>query len=81
VTLASAIRQAWAACAPSAQDCRLCRHFCDDPQRLERELPGLSALSSYHAAVRAEDGLCLRHDRLVNGRSRCTAFTPSAATR
>jgi len=30
-------------------------------------------LSSAHAAVRADDGLCRLHDRYLSGRSRCAA--------
>jgi hypothetical protein len=56
------------------QTCFPCTHFCDDPARIEAELPGLSILSSAHASVRAQDGLCLRHDLLINGRRRCSSF-------
>lgn len=55
-------------------DCATCRHFCDDPGRIEAELPGLAALSSSHAAVRARDGLCLAHGLVINGGRRCAAF-------
>ncbi len=58
--------------------CVTCLHFCDDPARLEAELPGLAALSSAHASVRGRDGLCLQHHRMINGRRRCTAFAARA---
>lgn len=64
-----------AAGAGSGQPCRPCAHFCNDPARLERELPGMTALCSAAASVRAEDGLCLRHGLITNGRRRCPAFT------
>ena len=56
--------------------CRPCAHFCDDPARLKRELPGLTALSSTSASVCAQDGLCLHHGLIINGRRRCPAFSP-----
>ena len=55
--------------------CSGCEHFRNDPAWLEREIPGLSALSSAYASVRAEDGLCLRHDRYLSARSSCLQFT------
>jgi hypothetical protein len=57
-----------------AQPCAGCVHFCTDPHRTERLLPGLSVLSSAHAAVRGRDGLCLRHDRLTNGARGCDDY-------
>jgi len=56
------------------EDCRPCDHFCTDPRRIEAELPGLSALSSAHGSVRARDGLCVWHQRIINGRRRCAQF-------
>jgi len=58
-----------------AGSCAGCAHFCTDPVRIEANLPGLAALSSAHASVRARDGLCLAQDRIINGRRRCAAFT------
>jgi hypothetical protein len=54
--------------------CAACRHFDTDPARLERRLPGLSALSSAYGATRGRDGACLRHDRLVPPTSLCNQF-------
>jgi hypothetical protein len=59
------------------ETCFPCKHFCSDPVRIESALPGLSILSSAHASVTADDGLCLRHDLLINGRRRCPAFDDS----
>jgi hypothetical protein len=56
--------------------CDLCRHFDSDPWRLERALPGMSALGSGHGATRAQDGLCLLRQRLLTARSRCVSFSP-----
>ena len=57
--------------APAPLACRGCRHFRGEAQELEARLPGLSALSSAYAAVRAGDGLCLRHERYVAASSHC----------
>jgi hypothetical protein len=43
---------------------------------LESRLPGMAALSSAHAAVRADDGLCPVHDRYVASYYTCAAFVP-----
>jgi hypothetical protein len=58
--------------------CARCRHFERAPERLEAELPGLASLSSAHAAVRADDGLCAVHDRYVASYASCDAFQPLA---
>jgi hypothetical protein len=42
---------------------------------LEAVVPGLATLSSGHALVRSADGVCLLHDRLINGWWQCTSFT------
>lgn len=59
----------------AAGQCRTCAHFRDDPASLEAAFPGLTALGSGYASVRAEDGLCLRHDRYLSGRASCGEFT------
>jgi hypothetical protein len=57
-----------------ARQCRACRHFRNEPDYLEAAMPGLTALSSAYAAVRADDGLCLHHDTYLSARSTCAAF-------
>jgi hypothetical protein len=44
---------------------------------LEAALPGLRTLSSAHAAVRSEDGLCGVHDRYVAADYGCSAHEPA----
>ncbi len=56
--------------------CRDCRHFRNDPEYLEGAIKGLSALSSASASVRADDGLCLFHDRYFSAESSCADFAP-----
>jgi hypothetical protein len=58
--------------------CRSCAHFRNDPAWLERAVPGLASLGSAYAAVRDEDGLCLRHDRFTGARQTCPDRTPAA---
>ncbi len=67
--------------AETPESCFGCAHFCDDPARIEAALPGLAALSSAHAYVRAQDGLCLAFDHVINGRRRCAAFSPQGNRR
>jgi predicted adenine nucleotide alpha hydrolase (AANH) superfamily ATPase len=59
--------------------CQDCRHFSSDPAALEAALPGLAILSSAHASVRSGDGLCLFHDRLIDGGRRCASFAQAVA--
>jgi hypothetical protein len=54
-----------------ARACRTCRHFEQQPGVIESMLPGLSALSSAHASVRAEDGICALRDRYAAESSSC----------
>jgi hypothetical protein len=53
-------------------------HFRNDPAALEAALPGLNSLSSARASVRADDGLCGRHERLVGVRASCADFRAMA---
>jgi hypothetical protein len=57
------------------ESCFSCAQFCDDPADIEAALPGLAIFSSAHASVRAQDGLCLQHHRVINGRRRCADFS------
>jgi hypothetical protein len=54
--------------------CFACAHFCDDPLRIEEELPGLAILCSAHASVRSSDGLCLHRGVVANARGCCEDF-------
>ncbi|QJU58348.1 hypothetical protein HL653_11665 [Sphingomonas sp. AP4-R1] len=60
-----------------AEGCVSCRHYSNDPHQMEAALPGLSAMASAQSSVWASSGLCLRLDRVINGRRRCAAFEPS----
>ncbi|MSP93989.1 MAG: hypothetical protein EXR00_01860 [Alphaproteobacteria bacterium] len=60
--------------------CRNCRHFRNDPAYLEAAIKGLSAMSSAWGSVRADDGLCLHHDRYLSAEASCRDFQAEAVT-
>jgi hypothetical protein len=62
----------------TAGRCGSCGNFRNDPAYLEAVIPGLASLSSGDASVRADDGLCLRHERYSSARASCADFTPAA---
>ena len=59
---------------PSGGRCSACSNFCNDPGYLEKVMPGLTSMSSSHASVRADDGVCSLHDRYLSARSSCADF-------
>jgi|KBSMisStaDraftv2_1062788.scaffolds.fasta_scaffold6057451_1 hypothetical protein len=59
--------------------CRACVHFRNSPAFLESIFPGMSAMSSAWGSTRAEDGLCLKHDRYLSADSGCADFTPAVS--
>ncbi len=55
--------------------CGACRFMIGAPAALERALPGLNILSSAYGSVRADTGLCERHEHFVTGTTdACSAF-------
>ena len=56
--------------------CGRCVHFRNDRAYLEAAMPGLTSMSSGDASVRADDGICLRHDRYLSARASCAEFRP-----
>ena len=61
--------------APAGK-CAACAHFRNEPDYLEREIPGLAVMSSAHASVRADDGICTLHDRYLSAHASCAKFAP-----
>ena len=57
--------------------CVACSHFSNDPAYLETVFKGLTSFSSAYASVRADDGLCTRHDRYLSPQSFCGDFVPA----
>jgi hypothetical protein len=60
---------------PPAGCCAACSHFRNDPAYLETAIKGLTSFGSGYASVRADDGLCLRHDRYLSAQSYCGDFS------
>ncbi len=57
--------------------CGACRFLIGEPAALERAVPGLNILSSAYGSVRADTGLCERHDRFVTSATlACAQFSP-----
>jgi hypothetical protein len=54
--------------------CGSCDHFRNDPAYLEAVLNGFTGLGSAYAATRADDGLCLRHDRFAGPNGWCLNY-------
>jgi hypothetical protein len=61
------------------RQCRTCRHFRNDAAFLEAAFSGLASMSSGYGSVRADDGICLRHDRYLGARSSCADYTARSA--
>ncbi len=54
--------------------CSQCRYFSNSPAEIEKAFPGLNILSSAYGAVRADAGICSRHDLFLTPRHQCTEF-------
>jgi hypothetical protein len=72
----AALHGASAARAPDRR-CATCAFFRCDPHEFESAIPGLRSFGSGFAAVRADDGLCLRHERYLSSTAHCPQYTAS----
>jgi hypothetical protein len=54
--------------------CFYCKHFRNKPEYLEAEFKGFSSLSSGHASVRKDDGICLMNDLYLSADAWCDKF-------
>ncbi|HXX37972.1 MAG TPA: hypothetical protein VEP50_07425 [bacterium] len=54
--------------------CGSCVHFDNDPASLEAAFPGMLSLGSAHISARADDGLCLKHERYLGAGGWCPDF-------
>lgn len=57
-----------------SRHCLYCSHFRNNPAYLEKIYKGLSSLSSAHASVRKDDGLCLQHNIYLCADNWCVNF-------
>jgi hypothetical protein len=57
--------------------CRGCRHFRNSPEYLESVYRGLTTMSSAHASVRKDDGICLMHDLYLSADASCDQYESS----
>ncbi len=60
--------------------CGSCDYFRNDPAYLEAVLNGFTGLGSAYAAARADDGLCLRHDRFAGPNGWCPNYRGSSGS-
>lgn len=61
--------------------CRNCQYFVDDPFALEREFPGIGALSSTLGSTRGEAGICRVLAVFHDPHAVCAAFQPREQSR
>jgi len=54
--------------------CFNCAHFRNSPKYLESVYRGLNTLSSGHASVRKDDGICLLHDLYLSADASCAQY-------
>ncbi len=54
--------------------CLFCRFFNNDPDWVEQTFPGLTALSSAYASVRADAGICSLRQLFLPPWSQCQDF-------
>jgi hypothetical protein len=59
-----------------APRCASCAYFRNDPAYIEQAMPGLITMGSGYASVRAQDGICARHERYLSERSSCADHLP-----
>ncbi len=54
--------------------CFNCAHFRNSPEYLESVYRGLQTMSSGHASVRKDDGICVLHDLYLSADARCDQY-------
>lgn len=60
------------------EQCIRCVHFRNSPAYLESVFKGMNTMSSGHASVRKDDGVCLLHDIYLSADSHCEQFRGAA---
>jgi hypothetical protein len=61
--------------------CRCCRHFTDDPEAIEAQLPGINIYGSAYSSVRGNAGICAQLGRFMDPvpAAECCHFEPESA--
>lgn len=60
--------------------CFDCTHFRNSPEYIERVYPGIKTMSSGHASVRKDDGICTLHDLYLSAAAHCEQFAIDNST-
>jgi len=55
--------------------CINCVHFRNSPAYIEQMFKGMTTLSSGHASVRKDDGICSLHDIYLSADNQCDRFS------
>jgi hypothetical protein len=76
MTIRNFFHRAASATSSAAPACFDCTHFRNDPAFIAAQLPGIGMLSSPHASVLSNDGICDLHQLIINGRQRCHDHEP-----
>jgi hypothetical protein len=59
---------------PLNRRCIHCTHFRNSPAYLESVFKGMNTMSSGHASVRKDDGICLKNDVYLCATDWCDKF-------
>ena len=59
---------------PAEMRCINCAHFRNSPAYLEEVFKGMNTMSSGHASVRMDDGICLINDEYLSAADWCDKF-------
>ena len=59
---------------PANMRCINCSHFRNSPEYLEETIKGLKTMSSGHASVRMDDGICEKNDEYLSAYDWCDHF-------
>jgi len=59
---------------PLHKRCIHCTHFRNSPAYLEAVFRGMNTMSSGHASVRKDDGICLKNDVYLSANDWCDKF-------
>ena len=55
--------------------CFGCKYFNNSPEFMERTYPGIKSMSSGHASVRKDDGICSMHDLYLSADAHCDQYS------